>query len=512
LLKGKEWIAAKQGYSVKSDKIIVGAILGGLLALYTVLIYSFVSAQSGEANLVYVLLVAIPPALLVLRYPKLALFLIAVLIYVLRWMYDTLHVLPREITYVPDILIAIMVVRTLPHLLRRPEGRRRTVTLVMVLVAFAMLSGILNSVGTKPMIAGMRLAFQYVLLFIAAQYLNLSKGQIKAFLALLFVIGLAQTPITLYQSQQLKLFFDEVSGTFGVGQTPGIALFLLVLLSYLGARLIETSRSRTIFFLAVGWMTVCPILGSAKFYFLMLPVLFVFMLRAELFRHPRITIAMFVTAAALFFAGDRLAATAGSEYDDFRPLKLLEKIPEYFSHDMQVAEFGTFERSFQIVSAIRIAAASPRRVLIGYGPGSATESLFSVNTSSAAYFAANWGLTSQRAMPALWLLIEYGYFGLGLIFCLLWMIYRRGKILRASEDVDMRIYGRMLQNIVVMYVMWMFYQSAWQSDAMAYIFWAPAGIFVGCSYMEEARQRAAKQQAAASATANGEARPAVLSA
>jgi hypothetical protein len=510
LLKGKEWIAAKQGFSVKSDKVIIATMFGVLLALYTAVVYSFMVAESGEARQAYLLLLAVPLALLVLRYPKMALFIIAILIYIMRWMYDSLFLLPREITYVPDILIVMMVISTLIRVVRRGE-RRPIVTLVMFLVVFGILSGLLNGIGLMEMIGGLRMAFHFVLLFVAAQYLGLTKGQSKSFFVLLLVIGLAQTPVTLYQFNVLKQYWDDAMGTFGIGQTPGIALYLLVLLSYLGARMIEKNRGRAFFLVTIVWMSVCPVVGEAKFYFLMLPFLLIFMFRSELFRRPGLLIFMLVTGTTLLVVGDRLASSAGGWYDNLRPLKLLERIPGYFQHDLETAQYGRYDRGYQLVSAVQLVSDSPRHILIGYGAGAATESQFAANSPSVSHFASRWGLISSSTMPALWLLIEYGYLGLGLIFYLLWMIYRRGKILRASEDVDMRVYGRMLQSIVMLYTIWMFYQSAWQSDAMAYIFWAPAGVLVGFSYQEEARQRASKRQAAVSAAAIGDAQPAVAS-
>jgi hypothetical protein len=39
-----------------------------------------------------------------------------------------------------------------------------------------------------------------------------------------------------------------------------------------------------------------------------------------------------------------------------------------------------------------------------------------------------------------------------------------------------------------LYVVWLFYQSAWQSDQMNYVYWAPAGLIVGLSYRMEAER------------------------
>ena len=40
----------------------------------------------------------------------------------------------------------------------------------------------------------------------------------------------------------------------------------------------------------------------------------------------------------------------------------------------------------------------------------------------------------------------------------------------------------MLEGMTFLYFAWLFYQSAWQSDSMNFIYWPLAGIFVRMSY------------------------------
>jgi hypothetical protein len=49
----------------------------------------------------------------------------------------------------------------------------------------------------------------------------------------------------------------------------------------------------------------------------------------------------------------------------------------------------------------------------------------------------------------------------------------------------------MLEGITFLYAAWLFYGPAWQSDSMAFAFWAPAGLIVHLSLVEERRQKQA---------------------
>ncbi len=47
----------------------------------------------------------------------------------------------------------------------------------------------------------------------------------------------------------------------------------------------------------------------------------------------------------------------------------------------------------------------------------------------------------------------------------------------------------MLEGMVFLYVAWLFYQSAWQSDSMNFVFWPLAGMFVSLSYRVQSDRR-----------------------
>jgi hypothetical protein len=104
-------------------------------------------------------------------------------------------------------------------------------------------------------------------------------------------------------------------------------------------------------------------------------------------------------------------------------------------------------------------------------------------------------LTTVHFPSISWLLIEYGYLGTALFAYLLWLIYRRGHVLRHSPDRELRIFGRALEGMTFVYVVLQLYAPAWQSDTMNFIYWPLVGLFVYDG--EEARQKQALQRACA---------------
>ncbi len=75
---------------------------------------------------------------------------------------------------------------------------------ILALLAFAGLSAILNGTNAISLIAGFRMGFRYVLLFLAAYHMDLPPRWIKGYLALLFFIGMIQTPVTWLQYAQFE--------------------------------------------------------------------------------------------------------------------------------------------------------------------------------------------------------------------------------------------------------------------------------------------------------------------
>jgi hypothetical protein len=97
-----------------------------------------------------------------------------------------------------------------------------------------------------------------------------------------------------------------------------------------------------------------------------------------------------------------------------------------------------------------------------------------------------WGLSSSGPSLA-WLLIEYGYLGTFILLFPIWLVYRRGRVLRRSDDEELRIYGRWIEGMAFLFGVWMVYAPVMQLDGMCFIFWGTAAMLVRFSDDEENR-------------------------
>ncbi|MBI5060477.1 hypothetical protein HZB60_11925 [candidate division KSB1 bacterium] len=466
---------------MRTDRIAIGSAIVMVIAAYTAAVFAFFST-AGESRLFLLGIIGLPLSVVLFLFPRAALMLLGLLVYSVDWLSDVWHAVPREATWLIDILILLLLGRTALFSFRRKEPIPSLEKWIYVLIGFAVLSTIINGSGRATAFVGMRVGFRYLGLFVAAYYLSPSPRWLRGYVRFLFVIGLIQVPVVLIQ------YFvygwsdpDLLCGTFGISQTPAVALFLLILITYLVSRMIEERHLRLGFVVAIGIMMICPLLGEAKFFFMFLPLLMIFMIRREFLGRPVMAIGITLAAVAAIVAADFVIVASGGWVEGRNPLTYVRKLPEVFAAELEPSTEERYERSYTYVAALRLAAESPKHAVFGNGPGSITQSVISEGHSAKSAYFSQWGLSSN-ATSIPWLLIEYGYVGTGIMLFILYSIYRRGRVLRHSGETERRTYGRTLESITFLYGGWLFYAPSWQSDTMNFVYWPLAAFLVHLSY------------------------------
>jgi len=478
---------------MRADKLFISLVVALFLAAYTAVVFGFFSFE-GELRSVWLLVMAAPLGVLLIIFPKAAVIILAIQVFLVRSLYDY-HILPREATWLTDVLIAMVVGRILLPLPWRKDRVRRLEWFLIALIAFAVLSTLINGNSAVTFMIGLRLGFRYLFLFLAAAYLDVSPTWIRRYMIFLIGIALLQMPAVIYQFSLFRWKDpDRITGTFGRGQTGLIALYLLSIVAYLISRMIERGRILIRYLLIIAIISIPPVLGSGKFYFVFLPVLVLFMVRAEFLRRPLASVLIATTALGVFVGADYLiTATGGTRSGEGTTFDFVKRLPGVFEHEIAVAKTGRFGRTDRYLASLRLMSSTPKNAVFGEGPGSITGLSAAEHHSAKAGYYEHWGLTSMSAMSAPWLLVEYGFVGLGLFFGLLWLIFRRAKFLRNSDDPQVRAYGRMLEAITLIYTIGTIYSSVWQMDSFNLLFWPLAGIFVRLSYREQSRQSLVSQ-------------------
>lgn len=176
---------------MRNDRLILGLAVTAFLGLYTALVFGFFTADS-EARQLYLFLIGLPMTAILIFMPRAALIALALVIYSVRWLYDTLQILPREATWLGDVFILILIIRTVFLIPKRAERLVAIERFILLLLAFAAVSALLNGTNKITLLAGLRMSFRYVLLFVAAIHMNLSGRWVKSYLYFLFALAVIQ--------------------------------------------------------------------------------------------------------------------------------------------------------------------------------------------------------------------------------------------------------------------------------------------------------------------------------
>jgi hypothetical protein len=481
---------------LKYDKLILGIVVFILLGTFTSAVFEFLTSAAQTERFFYLILIGLPIAAVLFLMPRTTVVVLTLWIYVMVWMADTLEILPHQSIWLVDIILFVLAMKLLFHLPFCHHPSMFISKYILLLLIFAGFSAIANHIGPDAFIFGLRVGFRYVLLFLAIFHLEYSESGVRRFIKFLFIIGLVQTPVVLLQfyMANTRMFGDSFGGTFGYLNTSGLALFLMVLVTFLLARMMEESRIRMIYIIAIVWMAVCPIIGEVKFFFLFMPLFAAFMVRDKIFARPLVGIAGIGLGVMIFLGANFVILQTGGWLEGRDPLTYIQHLPDVFKEDYEQAleeqSMGTElihgHRGFQYVNAADFAALSPKRFILGYGPGAITisERVLS-NAATAAYFS-RFELSSKNSLSLPWMLIEYGYIGTAAMLFLLVLIFRRGKVLRDSENIDHRVYGRWLEGTTVLFFVFLLYIPAWQSNSISFLYWAVAGLLVRLSYKKPA--------------------------
>lgn len=472
---------------MKTDKLIIGILVFLAVAVVTVILFGFLTEE--ENRQLFLVLLVIPIAVIIFTMPRTALIILSLVVYTVPWLSTDLQIIPRQTVWAIDALILLMIFRALFH---RPFCRHPRAAIekyILFVLVFILISSILNHTTREILLMGLRLSFRYLGLFLAVYHFNLSRRWIRGYIIFLLLIGLIQIPVVIaqYSVYGEAGFGDPMGGTFGDSQPPAVSFVVLILFCYFISKMIEQNKFRFGYLFLLLGLTICPVLGEVKFFFLLIPFLLLFMVRSEAIRQPALAVGLLVFGVMIVIAVDFFVVQTGGWLEGRNPLTFFRQLPEVWRQQTSersayAEEKEFFERGYRWIHAVRLGAETPKQFFFGAGVGAITETGFSDANEATLEYYGRWGLSSRTTYTIPWFLIEFGYLGTFLMLMTIYYIYRRGRILRNSSDEELRIYGRTLESMSFLFIAYAFYSAPWQNNFMSFTFWSLAAILVRLSY------------------------------
>ncbi|MFZ5433536.1 MAG: hypothetical protein ACOZB3_07170, partial [Calditrichota bacterium] len=127
---------------MRFDRIILSIFITICIGIYTVMVFQFLATE-GESRFLTMFFITAPAVVLLLIFPKAALIVLAIQVFLVRWLYD-LDIMPREATWLTDVIILLIAGRGLFLMPWRKEKAFVIEKFVFLLFGFAVLSTIIN--------------------------------------------------------------------------------------------------------------------------------------------------------------------------------------------------------------------------------------------------------------------------------------------------------------------------------------------------------------------------------
>lgn len=402
---------------------------------------------------------------------RLGFLIILTTLFVFNWLFGVLKVIPKEITWLPDVIVIVMTAKMI-YLQAREKCLKSTpidsVLLLIILLGF--ISAIYNLISPVTFIFGYRNFFKYVLLFFILINIEQDEKFYRLFLILLFILALTQIPISLiqaiYYGNTGEDIADNVSGTLGRKATGAMAIFMCFSVSMFIGFYIQ--KRKFIFLIPAALCMVPIILGSGQFGFYIIPLAIII---CWIFGNPK-TLRNFLKIPIMITTLLMIIWIGIIFHDSLYQGKLLETIKspsKFYEFNFNFRKEGTYGR-FQVIKVSnQLLTKNMANFLIGFGPGNASESFFDK-------YQGKWEKQYQgRKIGGIQftaIILEFGYLGLLLFLYMFYRLLKMNNFLYHNTKSEFwKSIAIGYNGMVFTYIVGMIYNPVWFYDVLAFTFW-----------------------------------------
>lgn len=378
----------------------------------------------------------------------------------------TLGYLPHAALWLPDIIIASLVLRVLALSRGGTRGLvapRSLLVACVTLTALCLASSAINGMGGMEVLIGLRFYLKYPLLFFVLLNCEIGPRFFIRLMAGFIVIAAIQIPVSAFQYASLGGVDDANAGTMGFTGGQDLLFLALVAMTFLLTWVFIRRRELGYVLLALG-MLVAPILASVRAALVFGPVAFVIViaraisLDAKRFSATAVKVSLIAVVGVLLAAASSFLGSAIAENS-------FSRVGGIAAQESR----GGLESTGRITaarSAASIIAGSPASTVLGYGPGSAHASRLAYGGLNQ---SATFRLTRHQVSATL---LELGWAGIAALAVIIWMAWR--ITIRArfghGEMGDAIIFSGPL--VVVNFALMQGYFAAWTGgNASPLLFW-----------------------------------------
>ena len=337
----------------------------------------------------------------------------------LNWLSEKWFLIPRQITWLPEVLSIIVFLYILLNAMKYKKIPFEAPYLLVYLFAGLTLFGIIiNNVNATVAIAGVRNHLKFLPFFLLPFYYDFSDDFMKKFIKFMLFFSFLQCPVAVLQ----RLLFetrsgDPVGGTLGASTSGVLSLFCAFMIIFWTSYYFKYHLRPKNYLLGLIILFLPMAINETKISLFLIPIIFfsIILFIPEAKGKIRSLVAIFICTAMLsgiygYVYNYYYASTPERRIDTYitNPKKSLD----YIYYDKYTGS-GKLSRIPQIIFAYKNINNNPKNFLFGVGAGNASDSFFAAAVGE--YFYSYKVLKIDRIFIGnmLW---EYGILGTLLYF------------------------------------------------------------------------------------------------
>lgn len=411
------------------------------------------------------------------RSAKAGILVILISVFLLDWLSKTFLLLPRQLTWLKDASVLILLMRTLAVTAKEKEVPTTPIDIyVFLFLMVGFFSMVANAVSPIVVALGFRPGLKYILLFYVIVNSHFEEKFLRKVFAAFLAIAFVQIPITILENRFWYVAaarlpggainrWDFVTGTLPRGGSGVLGIFIgSAICILIGFSICYKDKLKSL--LGAALLFIPLPLTVARASFLMLPAAVSFMLLRKTGGRLALRIVCAVLIASFFFASMYLGSSAvGLDLVSY----VLNPLAAVKAHMAPVGP-GRVGRISGIRYVFDYLGERPYGYLLGVGPGVWSESFFGGFSGELWSEFEDMPVSNINQISAI--LGEFGVLGLILFLLMIFQVYRMNEEFSSKVKDDFwKSVSFGFSGIIFLYCMATIYVSVWYSDALAFWFW-----------------------------------------
>lgn len=446
-----------------------------IFSFITFLAYVIATNILKQNAYIWLLLTGSALGIFIIKYHKAGLVLVFVSLFLLDWLSDVIGLIPRQVTWVPEVILIILLLKILFISATEKKFLRTPIDyLVLCLIILGIISAFVNYSKFIVTFAGFRNYFKFYLLFYVTAFLDYDDQFLKKLLKFLILLAFIQIPITILQKYLYigQSSGDPIGGTLGVGTSGTLTLFLLMIISILIAFYMNKLITGRKLLYSIAFLFIPMSINETKITYFLFPALVLFLLGKNFIEKKEFKsfITLAIISGMVFIVSYQ---TYKSIYIKRRNIEVLSYgyVSRYIGSEY--TKSGGLNRLAQVKFANKNITQQFNTTMLGVGPGNASDSFFE---DAIGYYYRKYSLLNIDSVFLSRFLWEYGYLGIAVFLCILFNLFRlAGKIYKYSSVPFYKSIALSFVGMMFVLIGASIYSNSFLIDVLGYAFWFMAG-------------------------------------